>query len=169
MRYLAFALSLGLSAAAAAQGADYLVGRPYAGLPGNWAEIRGSTLGRLPGDDREYALSEFRRLDDQAALALYHRLDRYQDDRYPISTILAALEVDDVREGETVTATECELRDGPAGARVVAVAGEPVFVEPDEVYRFGPVRLAWMLDRTAVRFVALDPARVVCPDDHPID
>lgn len=169
MRALLLAASLGLASAASAQGAEHLIGRPYAGLPGGWAEVGGSVMGDLPDDEHTYILSAFRRLGDADGLVLYTRVDQMLNGRHPIETVLAALEMDDVRDGETLAWFECTLLDDPYSARVVAVVGEAVFDEQAVVHRFGAVRLAWRLDRAAVRFVPLDPALVTCPDVSPVD
>lgn len=167
MRTLLCLLALFGATGVSAQGAEHLVGRPYAGLPGGWAETAGGLMSARDGHD--YTVSEHSRLDGTDLLFVYDRIDRMQDDRYPVATVVAALVVDDLRAGETATVFGCTLDGGRHEERVVAVVGEATLVEAEYVYRFGTVRRAWRLDRDAERFVPLDPSRVECPDVEPVD
>lgn len=161
MRLPVLLILLSLAAlAASAQGADHLLGRPYASLPGGWAEVSGALLS-ASADSLSYALSEHHNVHDLRRLFLYSQLDRMVDDRHPIWTVLAALVVEDVREGEIATSFACMSHDDEP---VVAVVGEGRIDEGEGVIRYGSVRLAWALDRAANRFIALDPSRVRCPD-----
>ena len=155
-------LILALATAASAQDPDvsHLVGRPYAGLPGGWAGVGGALLTSPDGQD--YALSAFRNVDGGSVLFTYDRIDRMVDGRYPVSTVLAALAIDDVREGETASSFACRWGDELA----VAVLGEQTYVEGDDLFRWGPVRRAWRLDRDAARFEPVAAEAVDCPDEY---
>ncbi|MEM1118492.1 MAG: hypothetical protein AAF845_04820 [Bacteroidota bacterium] len=164
MRTLLFALAL-VAAPAAAQNAtpdvSHLIGRPYAGLPGGWGGVGGSVLEASP-DGEMYILSRFESVRDRGHLFVYSRVDQMIDDRYPVSTILAALAVPDVAEGEIASSYACSV--GPDEPTVVVV-GEQTLDEADGVFRYGPVRLAWALDREAEQFVPVDADRVTCIEE----
>lgn len=160
MRTLALLLLLAPLAASGQDDVDHLIGRPYAGLPGGWAGTGGAVLeSALDGDT--YLLSSHENVHDGSHLFTYARVDQMIDDRYPVSTVLAALVVSDVREGEAASSFACTAgRNRPA----VVVVAAPTLDEADGVYRYGPVRLAWVLDRAAGRFEPVGPEAVVCAD-----
>lgn len=163
MRTLLGALVL-LGSSASAQNVspevEHLIGRPYAGLPGGWAGVGGAVLQSAP-DVEAYLLSEFESVHDGSHLFVYARVDQMVDGRYPVSTVLAALVVSDVREGEIASSFACTAgRNAPA----VVVVGAQSFDEADGAPRYGPVRLAWRLDRPGVRFEPVDPASVTCAE-----
>ena len=142
---------------AAAQGADYLIGRPDAGLPGGWGEVSGALRQNLGGSGPDYTLSLYANVNDDAAwLMVYTRIDSLASGRYPVGTVVAALRLE-VRPGEEVAWPGCShARD------IVAVAGELV-PDPDrEIAVWGPVRQAWELDDEAGVFRPLDVDGFAC-------
>lgn len=159
MRLSALLLCL-LAPAGAAQGADHLIGRPHAGLPGGWGEVAGLLLPDR-ADGPGYTLSLYGQVDRGAPpptswLMVYSRIDSLVSGRYPISTVLAALRIE-IESGEEVVWPGCL-----PGRDVVAVAG--AFQNGDETEDpfWGPVRLAWELDREGVAFRPIDVAGIVC-------
>lgn len=161
MRFAVLVAAL-LASPVFAQGADHLIGRPYAGLPTGWGGVGGMVLPTPDGTDVTYLLEAFKHVDDDRQLFTYSRIDQLIDDRYPVSTVLAALVVEDIDTGEVVAWAACsDDQERP----LVTVLGEQIYDESDDVFRYGPVRLAWALDQNAAQFVPADPATARCVEE----
>lgn len=164
MRTLALLLCLA-APAAAAQGADHLIGQPYAGLPGGWGPLGGIAVD-TPGDSASFGMSLFRQVhrdeswvefeDQNEWLVIYTRLAYRALGRYPVSTVLAALQIE-LQPGEAVVWPDCSY-----DRYLVAVAGKALDADGDGYGEWGPVRLAWELDTEAAAFQPIDTTGLVC-------
>ena len=157
MRLSVVLAALLLAPCAAAQGAEHLIGRPDAGLPGGWAEVSGSLLQDLAGGGPDHTLSLYANIQsDDSWLVVYTRIDSLVRGRYPVGTVVAALQME-LEPGEVVAWPGCI-----SGRDVVAIAGMPGDPSDDGLVEWGPVRLAWELDPAGGAFRPLEVEGFAC-------